>query len=177
MSIKKTTILISLLTLMGWFASPIGAQEDPLKDYADTCRDLKLCFYPSTLRMINLSNNPDLDELVSGVEKLLIYNLDSAARAGKSYKGLIETYSELGYEEYISAYGAGPNFFIYGKEGKKNNQYIGIIEQPESVSVFYLKGFVALNKFPDLINSMNEGDFINPFDFNISDFGESTQDQ
>ena len=81
MSKKKTTILISLLALMGWLPSSISAQEDPLKNYADTCRDLKLCFYPSTLRMINLNNNPDLDELVSGVEKLLVYSLDSSARA------------------------------------------------------------------------------------------------
>ena len=177
MNIKRTAIRISLLILMGWFASPISAQEEPLKNYADTCRDMKLCFYPSTLRMINLNNNPDLDELVSGVDKLLIYTLDSAASADKSYKSLIDTYTQLDYEEYISAYGAGPNFFIYGKEGRKANQYIGIIVQLDNISVFYMKGFVALNKFPDLIQSMNEGDFINPFDFNINDFGESTQDQ
>ncbi len=174
---KKITILISLLAFMGLIFQPLNAQEDPLKDFADSRKELKLCFYPSTLRMINLSNNPDLNEMVGGIEKLLIYNLDSAARADKSYKGLIETYTELGYEEYISAYGDGLSFFIYGKDGSKINQYIGIIAQAENVSVFYLKGFVAMNKFPDLIQSMNEGDFINPFDFNLDDFGKNTEDQ
>lgn len=174
---KKTTILISLLAIMGLSIQPLIAQEDPLKEFADSRKDLKLCFYPSTLRMININNNPDLDELVGGVEKLLIYNLDSASRVDKSYKGLIETYSALEYEEFISAYGDGMNFFIYGKEGGKSTQYVGIISQPENVTVFYLRGFIALNKFPDLIQSMNDGDFINPFDFNLDDFGKNTKDQ
>jgi hypothetical protein len=115
--------------------------------------------------------------LVSGINKLLVYQLDSASAADKSYKSLIETYKDLDYEEYISAYGDGMNFFIYGKEGRKDTEYIGVIAQAESVSVFYLNGFIALNKFPELIDSMNEGDFINPFDFNLDDFGENTQDR
>lgn len=174
---KTIAILISLLAFLGLSFQPLNAQEDPLKEYADSHKDLKLCFYPSTLRMINLNDNKDLNELVGGIDKLLIYTLDSTAHADKSYKGIIDTYSELGFEEYISTYGNGLNFFIYGKEGQSNNQYIGIIAQTESVSLFYLRGFVALNKFPDLIQSMNEGDFINPFDFNIDDFAKNTEDK
>jgi hypothetical protein len=156
---------------------PLLGQEEPLKEFAEARKDLKLCFYPSTLRMINLYDDPTLDELVSGVRKLLLYNLDSTTIADKSYKGLIDTYSDLDFEEYISAYGEGMNFFIYGKDGRSANEYIGIIAQPDKVSVFYLRGIVALNKFPDLIESMNEGSFINPFDFNLDDFGENTQDR
>jgi len=173
---KKKTILTSLLILTGLFLGAFS-QEQPLKDFAEDRRDNKFCFYPSTLRMINLTNNPDFDELVNGIEKLLIYNLDSAARADKSYKEIITTYQQLHFEEYASAYGGEMNFYVYGKEDTKTTEYIGIIKQEDILTAFYIRGQIALNKLPRLIQSMGEGDFINPFDFNLEDFGKNTQDQ
>lgn len=127
--------------------------------------------------MINIADNADFDELVSGIEKLLIYNLDSITRAEKAYKQIISTYEELDFEEYASAYGGGLNFFVYGKDMRKGSEYIGIIQQEESLTAFYMRGTIAMNKIPQLIQSMGEGDFINPLDFNIEDFGKNTQDQ
>jgi hypothetical protein len=173
---KSTTILISLVILLG-LSWEIKAQEQPLKDFAEDRKDRKFCFYPSTLRMVNLTNNPDFDDLVNGIEKLLIYNLDSTARADKSYKEIITTYQELDFEEYASAYGGGLNFYVYGKENKKETEYIGVVKQDDLLTAFYMRGQIAMNKIPRLIQSMSEGDFINPFDFNLDDFGKNTQDQ
>ncbi|MCB2208008.1 MAG: DUF4252 domain-containing protein [Bacteroidetes bacterium] len=173
---KSTTILISLIILLG-LSWEIKAQEQPLKDFAEDRKDRKFCFYPSTLRMVNLANNPDFDDLVSGIDKLLIYNLDSTARADKSYKEIITTYQELDFEEYASAYGGGLNFYVYGKENKKETEYIGVVKQDDLLTAFYMRGQIAMNKIPRLIQSMSEGDFINPFDFNLDDFGKNTQDQ
>jgi len=173
---KTITILISLVILLG-LSWEIKAQEQPLKDFAEDRKERKFCFYPSTLRMINLANNPDFNDLVSGIEKLLIYNLDSAARAEKSYKQIIATYEALDFEEYASAYGGGLNFYVYGKENKKETEYIGVVKQDDLLTAFYMRGQIAMNKIPRLIQSMSEGDFINPFDFNLDDFGKNTQDQ
>ena len=172
---KKTT-LISLILLLGLSFSLVS-QEQPLKDFAEDRRERKFCFYPSTLRMINIVNNPDFNELVSGIEKLLIYNLDSTTRAEKSYKEILTNYQELNYEEYASAYGGGINFYVYGNERRSFTEYVGIIKRDEVLTAFYMRGNIALNKLPRLMQSMSEGDFINPFDFNIEDFGKSTQDQ
>ncbi len=176
MTMTKSTILISLILLMG-NSSSLFAQEQPLKDFAEDRRENKFCFYPSTLRMVNLANNPDFNELVSGIEKLLIYNLDSTARADKAYKELIATYEELDFEEYASAYGGDLNFYVYGKDMRKGTEYIGIIRQEDVLTAFYMRGTIAMNKIPKLMQSMGEGDFINPFDFNLDDFGKNTQDQ
>ncbi len=173
---KNTTILISLIILLG-LSWEIKAQEQPLKDFAEDRKESKFCFYPSTLRMVNLANNPDFDDLVSGIEKLLIYSLDSATRAEKSYKQIISIYQELNFEEYASAYGGGLNFYVYGKENKKETEYIGVVKQDDLLTAFYMRGQIAMNKIPHLIQSMSEGDFINPFDFNLDDFGKNTQDQ
>ena len=66
---------------------------------------------------------------------------------------------------------------MYGKENKKETEYIGIIKQADLLTAFYMRGQIAMNKIPRLIQSMSEGDFINPFDFNLDDFGKNTQDQ
>ena len=86
-------------------------------------------------------------------------------------------YETLEFEEYASAYGGGLNFFVYGKENRKETEYIGILKRDDVLTAFYMRGQIALNKIPRLMQSMSEGDFINPFDFNIDDFGKSTQDQ
>lgn len=172
----KKTILISLAILLG-LSLDLTAQEQPLKDFAEDRRENKFCFYPSTLRMLNLTQNPDFDEMVSGIQKLLIYTLDSTSRADKTYKELISTYQELEYEEYASAYGGDLNFYIYGKEQRSETEYIGVIRQEDMLTAFYLKGQIAMNKLPDLMQSMGEGDIFNPFDFNLDDFGKNTQDQ
>jgi len=172
---KKAILISFFLALV--FIKPILAQEEPLKDFAEDRKERKFCFYPSTLRMINLTNNPDFDDLVNGIDKLLIYNLDSASKANNAYQEIISAYQKIDYEEYASAYGGGINFYIYGKERNKETEYIGIIKREDMLTAFYLRGRLAINKLPDLIQSISEGDFINPFDFNLKDFGKNTQDQ
>lgn len=174
-TMTRKTILISFILLLGF--QSLFAQEQPLKDFAEDRRENKFCFYPSTLRMVNLANNPDFNDLVNGIEKLLIYSLDSTARADKTYKDLIVTYEALNYEELASAYGGELNFYVYGKDDGASSEYIGIIRQKDLVTAFYMRGQIAMNKLPQLMQSMSEGDFINPFDFNLDDFGKNTQDQ
>ncbi|MCF6171216.1 MAG: DUF4252 domain-containing protein [Bacteroidales bacterium] len=173
---KKTTILISILLLSGHFL-PVCAQEQPLRDFAEDRTEHKFCFYPSTLRMLNLSNNPDFNKLANGIQKLLVFNLDSTARADKAYKQLITTYQELDYEELASAYGGEMNFYVYGKEKGEDSEYIGVIRKQDMTTAFYLRGQLAVSVLPGLMESMNASDFINPFDFNLSDFGKGTQDK
>lgn len=153
----KKTILLSSVLVMGLF-HPLFPQEKPLKDFAEDRKERKLCFYPSTLRMINLAGNSDFDDLVNGVEKLLIYNLDSATRAGGAYKEIVAIYQNLGYEEYASAYGGGIDFYIYGKERKKASEFIGVIRKEDVLTAFYMRGRIAMNKIPRLVRLVSEGE-------------------
>lgn len=172
----KKTVLISLFLLTA-FVGPILAQEQPLKDYAEDRKENKFCFYPSTLRMVNLANNPDFNDMVSGIEKLLIYNLDSTAKADKDYKAVLTAYQDLGFEEYASAYGGDLNFYIYGKEAGKSTEYIGVLKRDDMLAAFYMRGQLSVSALPRLMQSMGEGEFINPFDFNLDDFGKNTQNK
>ncbi len=174
MTMKK--ILISFLFITGIYL-PGFSQEQPLKDFAESRKEMKLCFYPSTLRMINLSHNPDFDEMVSGIDKLLVYTLDSAARADHDYRQVIDKYKGLGYEELASAYGGGFDLFIYGKDRRKESEFVGIINQDDKLTAFYMRGNIDFAKVPGIVQTMKNGDVINPFDFNLNDFGKHTKDQ
>ena len=143
-------------------AEPLFAQESELKDYAEERRDRKFCFYPSTLRMINLSGNEEFNQMVKPIVKMLIYTLDSAAMAEKSYIKLPEKFQKNGFEEYITMYGAGNNMFVYGKESSE--EMVGIVGVDEQVFAFYIRGNINWQKIPQLMTTMQENEILQIFD-------------
>jgi hypothetical protein len=153
------------------------AQETPFKAYADAHKDKKYCFYPSTLRMINIAKNPDYNELVNGIEKLLVYTLDSAAKAGPSYKGLITSYKKIGFEEYVTMAGGKTIFILFGKEKKDENQFVGVMKSEDAMYAFYLRGRIGWQKIPALIQSFQTDDMINIFDLNKQKSGKRPQNK
>lgn len=156
---------------------PLKAQETPFKAYADVHKDRKFCFYASTLRMINIAKNPDYNELVNGIEKLLVCTLDSAAKAGQSYKGLITSYKKIGFEEYVTVAGGKTNFILYGKENKDENQFVGVMKSEDAMYAFYLRGRIGWEKIPDLMRSFQADDMINIFDLNKQKSGKRPQNK
>jgi hypothetical protein len=174
--VKISKLILIFLLLVGIFPS-LKAQETPLKDYADSHKDRKFCFYPSTLRMINIAKNPDYNELVNGIEKLLVYTLDSAAKSGQSYKGLITSYKKIGFEEYVTMSGGKTNFILYGKENKGENQYVGIMKSEDAMYAFYLRGRIGWQKIPALMQSFKADDMINIFDLNKQKSGKRPQNK
>ena len=144
---------------------PLSAQQDILKTYADTACNKKYCFYPSTLRMINLSGNPDYNKVVEGVEKLLVYILDSTAIADKSYLPVMDQYIKNGFEEYANMWGGKMNFSIYGREGKQS-ELTGIVKTEKDLYAFYLIGSIDFAKIPGLIQNFKQSDMLNIFTLN-----------
>lgn len=173
-NINKLIIVFGLL--IGIFPSLI-AQETQFKAYADTHKDRKFCFYPSTLRMINIAKNPDYYEMVNGIEKLLVYTLDSAAKAGQSYKSLITSYKKIGFEEYVTLAGGKTNFILYGKENKDENQLVGVMKSEDAMYAFYLRGRIGWQKIPALMKSFQADDMINIFDLNKQKSGKRPQNK
>lgn len=147
---KNLPILILVLVSFSAFS-----QESILKDFAEERRDLKLCLYPSTLRMVNIKKDPEFNEVVNDVEKLLIYRLDSATVAEKEYTNWIEDYRSLGYEEYVSMSGA-MNLIVLGKD----EQFIGVTGAKTQIMAFYLRGAIPFQKIPKLIQTFEGGDIL-----------------
>ena len=155
----KSLLKFSFLLILGLFAQPLLAQEDILKSYAEDKNLRKFCFYPSTLRMVNLDNNPDFNELVGGIDKLLIYTLDSSATASKDYVNIIKEYEAAGYEEYASMWG-GTTLFLYGNQ----SALVGVFGNSETAAAFHMNGFVAVEKIPSLMETLEDNQLLNFFD-------------
>ena len=144
-----------LFLILFSMAASLSAQESIIKDFAESRRDLKFCLYPSTLRMININKDPAYNELVSDVEKLLIYKLDSATIASNEYLGWTQKYTENGFEEYIYMRGK-INLTLLGKD----EEFIGVSGANDNVVAFYLRGNIALQKIPELVQTFEKGDIL-----------------
>lgn len=136
----------------------VQAQDSILKDFAHQTRKpgffYPICLYPSTLRMINISDDAEFNALVNDIEKILIYEMDSAT-VSQGTRGWLETYEEVGFEEYLTLYGKQ-----FAKIMGKDDEMVGLLESDQSVYAFYLKGHIRLEKIPTLIGSLNSDDFI-----------------
>lgn len=152
----RKNLLATLLLLITTFSF---AQESIIKDFAEPRRPTRwmnpVCLYPSTLRMINLAQDPNFNQMVNDIEKVLIYTLDSATAASKSYKDLIKDYEDEGFEEYISLYGE-QTMRIVGKE----DEYVGIAAAEGNVIAFYLRGNIPFGKIPALLQSFQKSDML-----------------
>jgi len=109
--------------------------------------------------MLNLAQNPSFDELVSGVDKLLIYMLDSTAKSSRSYTTIVDHYLKEGYEEYAVSQGKILDMAILGKEGN-DNRFTGYIAREDVCLSFYLKGDIQWEKIPSLLQQVKEEDFL-----------------
>lgn len=159
----KTLILGLMLIGAG---QPLLAQEDIFKDYAEKNNDRSYCLYPSTLRMINIKKNPAFEEFASSFDKLLIYDLDSASVASKSFFKMMDKYRAAGFEEYMFVTGGGSEVLLLGKE-KRTNELVGILGQDNGIFAFFLKGNVAWQKIPQIIQTLSEDDVLNILDMKI----------
>lgn len=145
--------LITLLLIC--FSLVSLSQERILKDFAEKRKDFKVCLYPSTLRMVNIQKDPEYNALVKDIDKLLIYGLDSATVAEKAYTEWTNDYINNGFEEYVSMSGM-MNLVVLGKEG----EFVGVTGAQDRVIAFYLKGSIAFQKIPKLIQTFEGGDML-----------------
>jgi len=167
--------IIFLLFLTG-LIQPLWAQQESIKEYADSTKTRTYCLYPSTLRMLDPTRNPNFYQVVNIIEKLVIYTLDSTAVADKSYLKMLQGYQASGYEEFAAMYGGKNQFFLYGREKNQGGNYVGIFQQEDQMQAFYLSGQVEWSKIPTLIQNLQKGDLINIFQIKSQQSGHNPHD-
>jgi hypothetical protein len=162
---KKPLFLLSIM--LGLFSQSLFAQEDILKEFAEDNNQRKFCFYPSTIRMINLENDPEFNEMVKPLKKLLVYKMDSAGSIWDNYQPTFDSYEEKGFEEYATIFGNGYNVRIMGKD-TRGQQYVGILKMESDAYTFYLDGYVNWQKLPNLMNQLQSNQFLDIMNFDAN---------
>jgi hypothetical protein len=164
----RNKILTTILFLTVFLS--LSAQEDRFKEFAESHKDRAFCFYPSTLRMLNIGDQQEFNNLVNNVEKLLVYKLDSISGADKLYSNMIEDYKSDGFEEYVKIEGGGNDMLILGSPAGAEKEFVGIVIDDEISLAFFLRGEVGWEEIPKMISSFQNGDFINVLDLNLAEF-------
>jgi hypothetical protein len=160
MAIRKSSF--GFILILGLISQPLFSQEEPLKAFAEQYKDKAYCFYPSTLRMINLAQDENFNEMINDINKLLIFTLKKTGDETSSFMEVIDDYKEEGFEEYASIWG-GMTMHIYGKSGR-DNKIVGLFDLEDQRVAFYLDGSIAWQKIPTLMNSLQDQNLLNFFE-------------
>ena len=147
---------LGLMVFLGSF--PITAQSKILQELKDSnAIQLHLFFTPSTLRMINLDNDPGYNEMVRGVEKLHFYLMNPTNFTTSDYFDTAERLiKEEAYEEFIIWDGDNNEFQVLGKPTEQD--MIGLASYADRHYIFNLKGTIDLMKLPDIYEKMTTQD-------------------
>jgi hypothetical protein len=148
---KNIILPILFLVLPTW----IFAQSKTIDKWAEKKGVRKLCFYPTTLRMINISKDETFYELIENVDKLRIYIIDD--KAGFKKQDLSELKKGIlneNFKDMIQVQQGKRSFFVYIRE--KHNKpvgFAGISFSEESVVLIDLEGYIS----PENIQKIIEG--------------------
>lgn len=148
----KTYYLPILFLLMpAW----IFAQCKTMDEWAGKKGIRKLCFYPTTLRMINISKDDSFYELVKDVDKLRIYIAD--AKTGFKKQDLSDLKKGIlaeNFKDMIQVQQGQKSYLVYIKEkNEKPVGFAGIAHAEESLILIDLEGYIS----PENIQKIIEG--------------------
>ncbi len=147
-----------VLTIISVSLGTVFSQSKILKELKDSnAVQLHLFFTPSTLRMLNLQNDPAYNEMVRGVDKLHFYSMDPTRFTTVDYFDTAERLiNEEAYEEFIVWDGDGDEYQVLGKPA--DQEMIGLASYGERHYLFNLQGTIDLMKLPEIYEKMTNQD-------------------
>jgi hypothetical protein len=143
-----------------------------------TTRDLKekytdsrsLYAYKNTLRMYNIKEDKELDELIDNIEKIMLLMIEKPANFNSGeYKKIVGLYKADKFEEAMTSRFEGKSFDIMLK-GKSNDieGMLVVVNDDKMLYVLDIVGYIALDKVSGLYKliEQSEGfsDLLNEFD-------------
>lgn len=150
-----------MITIVLGACKPSAHFEAPIKELFASDQIRTYAFYPSTLRMINLSDNQALDSIASDINKLLIFRLDSQAQAQEKQLQIPEMYLPLGFDEYMSMEGDMARAALYGHASSETSTMVGYWSDTNSTLAFYLDGNINWMKVPKIMEAFRKGEVAN----------------
>jgi hypothetical protein len=126
--------------------------ENLHKKYSES---LAFFFYNNTLRMVNLTEDKEFDELIRDVEKMKFLMIKKQDFAKDDYKRLISDYKAESFEEMMTSRHEGKNFDVYMKDGKSKGMIV-TVNDDENLYVLDIVGSIPLNKVTKLFSTIDE---------------------
>ena len=145
-------ILMLLIVLFSVVAQAQTRTTEKLqKKYSDS---FALFFYSNTLRMVNVSEDKEFDEVIKDIEKMKFLMIKKTDFENSDYKKLIADYKSEAFEEMISSRHEGKNFDVYMRDGKSKGMIV-TVNDDENLFVLDIVGSFPLNKVTKLFSTID----------------------
>jgi Domain of unknown function (DUF4252) len=145
-------ILILLVAFLSTSAQAQSKTTESLqKKYSES---LALFFYNNTLRMVNLTEDKEFDELIKDIEKMKFLMIKKNGFEKADYKKLISDYKAEAYEEMMTSRHDGKNFDVYMRDGKSKGMIV-TVNDDENLYVLDIVGSFPLNKVTKLFSTID----------------------
>ena len=151
-------IILSLFLTI--FSLSSYAQNSAVTDFKENHEiALSLYFYPSTLRMVNIEQNPEFNEMIRQVKKARFFKIDSGAVSKDDLKNLVVKLTEDGFEEVMFVKNKNMDIKVWGLE-TKNPELVIISKSDEELMLLEINGMINIAKIPKLAETFNQNSFL-----------------
>ncbi|MDZ7608659.1 MAG: DUF4252 domain-containing protein [Cyclobacteriaceae bacterium] len=142
------------------FSALVNAQSSAVTEFKDNHEtSLAMYFYPSTLRMINLNQNLEFNEMIREIKKARFFRLDSGAVTPSELSALSESLIKSGYEEMMVMKSPDIDIAVLGLE-KHIPEFVVISRKGDECMLLEVAGILNIAKIPKLMDAFNNGGFL-----------------
>ncbi|MCA6073692.1 DUF4252 domain-containing protein [Fulvivirga sedimenti] len=116
---------------------------------------MALFFYRNSLRMLNMKDNPQLDELIRDIEKMKFLRISKSESDfdKNQYKDLVGKYHNEEFEDLMTIRSEGSNLNVFIKEKDKVTKGLVILlDNDDDFAILDIKGAVPLDRVAELMN-------------------------
>lgn len=149
----KRLFITLVATLLVAIALP--AQENVFDKYADSEGISTVYISKKMFSMMKDMKSEDLnlDTLSGKISNMQILTCEDKDTAARLRKDIAYINPENGYEELLRVREEGERVTIYAKEGKKENEYILIVDEPDEIVLIQLNGQLTLEELQGIVNT------------------------
>lgn len=149
----KPIIIIHLLAL---FSLTGFAQSKTFTNWTENKDGFrKLCFYPTTLRMVNLTKDESFNEMIQDIDKLRIFISDNPEKPVKKEEisTLRKGIKSEDYKDMIQVNQGKQVIYVFVKENhEKPTGFAGIVYSENSFMLIDVEGYLSPEVITRLIN-------------------------
>lgn len=149
----KRLFITLIATLLVAIALP--AQENVFDKYADSEGVSTVYISKKMFSMMKDMKSEDLNlgTLSGKISNMQILTCEDKDTAARLRKDIAYINPENGYEELLRVREEGERVTIYAKEGKKENEYILTVDEPDEIVLIQLNGQLTLEELQGIVNT------------------------
>jgi hypothetical protein len=144
----------TLFILLVFYTGGLFAQSKSISRFrSDFKENTNMFFYSSTLKMLNTDSNPDLANILNGIEEIRVLNYDKAAQKfnNNDIANLKNALKEEAYNAIMMINEKGNAINLYSREKRgKTVGFVAVVENRTNLVLIDLIGAIDVKKFMEL---------------------------